>query len=87
MVAPVGGITQMAPRRVSVSFSRDVEFGPEFAPGCELVQAAPRRWTLLARRETGPLVQALAGWPVTDLEIREPRLEDVVIRYYRSQPS
>ena len=31
----------------------------------------------------GPLLTVLAGLPVKDIEIEEPSLEDVVIRYYR----
>jgi hypothetical protein len=33
----------------------------------------------------GTVVEALAGLPVADLEVREPRLEDVVITYYRGR--
>lgn len=83
VMATVAEITGQAKRRVSITFSREVEFRPEAAPGCDLVSASPRAWTLLARGETGPLVRALAGWPVADLEVREVRLEDVLIRYYR----
>jgi hypothetical protein len=35
------------------------------------------------RGSTGPVVESLAGLPVADLDVREPRLEDVVIQYYR----
>jgi hypothetical protein len=31
-------------------------------------------------------VQSLGGLPVDDLDVREPRLEDVVIQYYREAP-
>ena len=31
----------------------------------------------------GPLLAALAALPVKDLEIQEPKLEEVVLKYYR----
>ena len=31
----------------------------------------------------GSLLSVLAGLPVIDLEVREARLEDVVLKYYR----
>ncbi len=39
--------------------------------------------TLDATGALGPLVQALAGLPVADLEVQAPHLEDVLVRYYR----
>ena len=31
----------------------------------------------------GPLLDVLAGLPVADLEVTEPHIEDVLVRYYR----
>jgi hypothetical protein len=31
----------------------------------------------------GPLLEALRAFPVKDLEVVEPKLEDVVMQYYR----
>ena len=42
-----------------------------------------RRGTVRARGALGPLIDALAGLPVRDLEVEKPRLEDVLISYYR----
>ena len=49
----------------------------------EIVEAAATRWSLRVRGSLGPVVESLAGLPIADLDVREPRLEDVVINYYR----
>jgi hypothetical protein len=49
----------------------------------EIVDVSATQWSLRVRGSTGPVVESLAGLPVADLDVREPRLEDVVIQYYR----
>lgn len=84
LVATVDEIRHLAPRRVHVTFFADVE-QPDAAwpPGVELVAATVRQWSLNVRGPLGPVVQRLTSRPVADLHIDEPRLEDVVIGYYR----
>lgn len=85
LVAPVDEVLRLAPRRVHVSFGREV--GPPDAldlPSTFTVLAATgRRWSLEARGELGPLVARLSGLPVSDLDIEEATLDDVVMAYYR----
>jgi len=70
-------------RRVRVIFLRDVSAPVSLPPGHKLIEAAPRTWSLQVTGPLGPLLNALAGLPVEDLEVREARLEDVVLKYYR----
>lgn len=87
LVAPVDEVRHLAPRRVHVTFPADVERPDEpWPPGVELVDAVARRWSLSVRGPLGPVVHRLAALPVADLHVDEPRLEDVVIGYYRDPP-
>jgi ABC-2 type transport system ATP-binding protein len=86
LAASVQQVRHMAPRQVCVVF-RDAVPGPPsgWPSSIEVEETAPTRWALRVRGPLGPVVEALAGLPVADLEVREPRLEDVVIAYYRGQ--
>lgn len=84
-LAPVEDLRHRAPRRVHVVFAADVE-PPDAslrAQGFTAVASERRRWTLSATGALGPLVARLSSLPVVDVRIDEPRLEDVVIDYYR----
>jgi len=84
LVAPVDEIRHLAPRRVHVTFAADVERpDASWPPGVELADVTQRRWSLSVRGPLGPVVHRLAALPVADLHVDEPRLEDVVIGYYR----
>ncbi|HWH69748.1 MAG TPA: ABC transporter ATP-binding protein [Candidatus Sulfotelmatobacter sp.] len=76
---------RLAPRRVRVFFSEDVSIDPQLPPGQELVESAPRHWRLTVAGPLGPLLAALEGLPVQDLEVEEARLEEVVLKYYRQE--
>jgi ABC-2 type transport system ATP-binding protein len=82
--APVDQVRHMAPRIVRVVFRESVAPPPAGWPAfIEIVDVAATQWSLKVRGSVGPVVEALAGLPVADLDVREPRLEDVVIQYYR----
>jgi ABC-2 type transport system ATP-binding protein len=83
LLAGLEDIRGLLARRVRVSFSQDVMAPAGLPPGHELLEAAPRLWRLEVTGPLGPLLNALAGLPVEDLEMREARLEDVVLKYYR----
>jgi ABC-2 type transport system ATP-binding protein len=84
LLAPVEQVRKLADRRVRVTFSRDI---PSKIPAdYEIVRVSPREWHLRVRGPLGPLVNALTGLPVEDLQAEDPRLEDVLIRYYREEP-
>lgn len=74
---------RLAPRRVRVTFNGDVNDIPGFAEGTRLTKQSLRQWDLEVFGPLGPLVAALHGCPVSDVEIEEARLEDVVLKYYR----
>jgi ABC-2 type transport system ATP-binding protein len=85
--APVGEVRRMAPRLVRVLFREPVAPPPAGWPAfIEVVGSSPVQWSLRAHGSIGPIVDSLAGLPVADLDVREPRLEDVVIQYYREAP-
>jgi len=84
--APVGEVRRMAPQTVRVGFRGPVQPPPGWPAGVEVVAATPAEWSLRVRGSLGPLVESLAGLPIADLDVREPRLEDVVIQYYRGGP-
>jgi ABC-2 type transport system ATP-binding protein len=84
LLSGVEALRRLTARRVRVRFSRDVAAPPrELPPGHEFLEIAPRLWRLDVTGPLGPLLAALAGLPVADLEVREARLEDVVLKYYR----
>jgi hypothetical protein len=47
----------------------------------------PRQWCLKVAGPLGPLVSALGKLPVKDMQVDEPRLEDVVLKIYREGES
>jgi hypothetical protein len=55
----------------------------DLPPDHEIIETAPRLWRLDVTGPLGPLLAALAGLPIEDLQVREGRLEDVLPKYYR----
>jgi ABC-2 type transport system ATP-binding protein len=86
LLSTVEEIRRLAPRRVIVYFDDDVKAPREFPASHEIVEIKPRMWSLRVEGLLGPLMNVLSGLPVRDLEVEEPRLEDVLIRYYRESP-
>jgi ABC-2 type transport system ATP-binding protein len=88
LVAPVEEVRHLAPRRVQVMFAADVPPPPAIPPtrALELTSVRPRCWSFSVRGPLGPLLARVSAMPVADLTVEEPRLEDVVIDYYREQP-
>jgi ABC-2 type transport system ATP-binding protein len=83
LLTPVEEIRKLAARSVRVFFSEDLKLEPVFPEGVQVVELKPREWSLRVDGLLGPLVRVLATLPVKDLEVQEPRLEDVLIKYYR----
>ena len=84
LLSPVEEVRRMAARRVCVIFEEDVVSGPPGLPeGLEVLEVNPRFWRLRVHGRLGPLMKALSGLPVKDVEVYEPRLEDVLMKYYR----
>jgi len=79
LLATVEETRKLAARHVRVSFSEDVNV----APVSEVVEVRPRVWNLKIEGPMGPLLRQLAALPVHDIEVAEPKLEDVIMKYYR----
>ncbi len=83
LLSGVAEIRRLAERRVRVHFREDVNRATELPADHEVIETTPREWRLKVIGPLGPLLGTLARLPVKDLEVEEPRLEDVVLRYYR----
>ena len=83
LLATVEEIRKLAARCVLVFFTEKVKLERRFPEGIEIVELKPQEWILRVEGLLGPLLGMLATLPVKDLEIQEPRLEDVLIKYYR----
>ena len=73
----------LAARKVQVLFNGDVEAPADLPPGYKAMDLQPRVWTLRVEGELGPLVRILAELPVKDMQVEQPRLEDILVKYYR----
>ncbi len=88
LLATVDDLHKMAQRRVRITFKAEVAKPAErLAEQYDILEASPREWRLKARGALGPLVSCLAELPVLDVDISEPRLEEVLMRYYREGSS
>jgi ABC-2 type transport system ATP-binding protein len=83
LLATVEETRKLAARQVRVSFAEDVPAMAGFSTGTEVVETSPRSWKLKIEGPLGPLLRAIAALPVRDIEVSEPKLEDVVLKYYR----
>ena len=83
LLATIEEITKLAARRVRVSFTEAVKLDPVFPPGHQIIEVTPQEWSLRVEGPLGQLISLLATLPVKDIEVEEPRLEDVLIKYYR----
>jgi ABC-2 type transport system ATP-binding protein len=83
LFATVDEIKKLAARSVRVFFAEEVKCAPVFPPGHEIVKLEPQQWSLRVEGLLGPLLGLLATLPVADIEVEEPRLEDVLIKYYQ----
>ena len=81
LLATIEETRKLAARHVRVSFSEDVFVTPP--PFSEVVEIRPRLWNLKIEGPLGPLLRQLAALPVHDIEVAEPKLEDVIMKYYR----
>jgi len=86
LTASIDRLRDLAPRAVVVRFGSEAPAPPaEIGPGLKVIGSAPRAWEIEARGPLGPLLAPLAGLDVFDLEVGEPRLEEIVVPYYRGE--
>jgi len=78
-------ICRLAPRRVRIIFGEAVPTPTQFPPGHEVVETSAKEWRLRVEGPLGPLLKILADRPVDELRVDEPKLEDVVLKYYRKE--
>jgi ABC-2 type transport system ATP-binding protein len=84
LMSPVEAIRKLAARTILIAFDADVHYGPGSLPQeFEVIETTPRAWTVRARGALGGLIQNLAGLPVRDMTVSEPRLEEILLRYFR----
>lgn len=88
LVSAVADVRKLAARHVRIWFrdaaapaGSDVTLPDD----CEVVESTPRVWTLRVRGPLGPLLTSVARLPVEDIEVREPRLEEVLKAYYTDE--
>ena len=72
-----------AARRVTIDFRESVDRGTLPAlPGVELLHHTGRQWILSVRGPLGPVIQALAAYPIHDVSVQSFKLEDYLASYY-----
>jgi ABC-2 type transport system ATP-binding protein len=67
------------PRRVTIFFSQPVTAPIPVLPQITIVSRRDREWVLDVPGPLGPLVTALGGLPVDDIQYSTPTLEDIVL--------
>jgi ABC-2 type transport system ATP-binding protein len=84
IVAGVGEIRGLAPRRVRVTFRSPVPYRSDLLPApFQVVEVQPTAWQLHVRGPLGLLIETLRAHPIDDIEVHEARLEDIIMKYYR----
>ena len=83
LLAEVHELQALAPRKVRVVFCGRAPALPALPEGLVPMRADDRCWEVEASVPIGPLVQAASAHCVADVEIRAPRLEDILAAYYR----
>jgi ABC-2 type transport system ATP-binding protein len=84
LVSPVTAVRRLAARGVRITFREPVVLpAPSWPADCDVVELTPLAWSLNVRGALGPVMAMLASLPVDDIDVREPRLEDVLRQYYR----
>jgi ABC-2 type transport system ATP-binding protein len=71
-----------AARRVTITFREPTTTPVPSLAGVAVRSSTSRQWVLDVHGPLGPLVQALASYPVDDIEIESFKLEDYVARHY-----
>ena len=67
------------PRRVTIRFAQDVAAIAPALPGALVVSASARHWTIDVQGPLGPLVAALSGLPIADMDVAGFALDDAIL--------
>jgi ABC-2 type transport system ATP-binding protein len=87
LLADLHTIRNLAPRRVQLTFSSDVNPPANLPTGHQAIEVTPRAWCLDVIGPLGPLLASISGLPLEDLQLRGARMEDVVLKHYRGGDS
>jgi hypothetical protein len=68
---------------VRIRFGADAGAPASLSQRFEIVEVTPRLWNVRVQGELGELLEAAQEFPIRDIEIETPRLEDVIVSYYR----
>lgn len=85
LVSTVDDVRRLAARRVRVVFAEDVVAPAVWPEGCETIELSPHVWRLRVRGPLGGVIALLTRLPVSDLDVQEPHLEEVLRRYYKDE--
>jgi ABC-2 type transport system ATP-binding protein len=85
LLATVEERRKMAARRVRVFLDAEANSAPDLPAGIILLEGGPRVLNLMVEGPLGPLLRSIQGMPVVDIEVEEPKLEDVIMKYYRGK--
>jgi ABC-2 type transport system ATP-binding protein len=83
LLATVEETRKLAPRRVRLTFTQQVDHAGQIPSSVAIVKTESQAWDLQVNGELGPLLAAVSRLPVRDIFVEEPALEDVVVKYYR----
>jgi polyether ionophore transport system ATP-binding protein len=76
-------LRHLSSQTVEVTFDGRVPELPQF-PGIEVSQAGANALRFEVSGSVGPLIAALADYPVVDLRSREPSLEEIFLHHYEN---
>lgn len=82
LVSTVDEVRRLAARRIRIVFADPVTAPAEWPRDCEVLDVTPRAWHLRVHGPMGPLIALIAPLGVSDLEVHEPHLEEVLKHYY-----
>jgi ABC-2 type transport system ATP-binding protein len=78
----IDDLKRNAARRVTVELREPVAGSLPSLPGVTVVSSSGSLWVVDVQGPLGPIVQALAAFPIHDIHVDAFKLEDFVARYY-----
>ena len=82
----VNEVRGLARQRVEVWFDTDAPAGLAALPGIGQIVIDGRRFTAVLAGSARPLIDALAGQPISSIQIQEPDLEEAFLGLYTESP-
>ncbi|HET8570643.1 MAG TPA: ABC transporter ATP-binding protein [Candidatus Limnocylindria bacterium] len=82
----VAEVRGLASQRVEVWFETDAPAGLLQIPGLGEARVEGRQFTAVLTGSARPLIDSLAGMPITSIQIQEPDLEEAFLGLYEEEP-